>query len=41
MGQGIHVAFLVAALVSVVLIVLSAFLKLDANESAHPGHLKK
>lgn len=39
-GQGIHVAFLVAALVSVVLIVLSAFLKLDANESAHPGHLK-
>ncbi|MGJ4168125.1 DHA2 family efflux MFS transporter permease subunit [Corynebacterium macclintockiae] len=36
-GQGIHVAFLVAAFASVVLMVLSAFLKLDARESAHPG----
>ena len=36
-GQGIHVAFLVAAFASVVLMVASAFLKLDAKDSAHPG----
>lgn len=36
-GQGIHVAFLVAAFVSVALMVASAFLKLDAKDSAHPG----
>ena len=36
-GQGIHVAFLVAAFASVVLMVAAAFVKLDARESAHPG----